>query len=73
MDTLSCIASNIGIPLYADECTTSMQQISYTRVLIQVDVTIMLSELVKMLDPQDKEFTQGVRYDWKPIYYGTCL
>lgn len=37
-DSLSRIGSVVGIPLYADECTAKQSRVSYSRLLIQMDV-----------------------------------
>lgn len=39
INSLSHIGSVIGVPLYADECTTHQKRISFARMLIEVDVT----------------------------------
>ncbi|KAG5626988.1 hypothetical protein H5410_012206 [Solanum commersonii] len=38
MDSLSRISSRLGEPLYADECSTKVDRISFARVLIEMDV-----------------------------------
>ncbi|KAG5594739.1 hypothetical protein H5410_035971 [Solanum commersonii] len=43
-DSLSRIASAIGIPMFADECTTKQTRISFARMLVEVDVTKPLPE-----------------------------
>lgn len=39
MDSLSRIGSTLGVPIYADECTTKQLRISFARILIEMDVT----------------------------------
>ncbi|XP_075076839.1 uncharacterized protein LOC142163451 [Nicotiana tabacum] len=46
--SLSRISSGSGIPLYADTCTTQIDQISYARVLVEVNVTKELPRSIKM-------------------------
>lgn len=43
-DSLSRIGSLLGIPLYADECTTKYLRVSFARILVQMDVT---KEIIK--------------------------
>lgn len=38
-ESLSRITSVLGVPLLADECTTSQLRLSYARVLVEIDIT----------------------------------
>lgn len=38
-DSLSRIGSLVGVPLYADKCTSRQMRVSFVRLLIEVDVT----------------------------------
>ncbi|XP_019225431.1 PREDICTED: uncharacterized protein LOC109207009 [Nicotiana attenuata] len=71
--TLSRIASGLGTPLYADECTSNASRISYARVLIEMDISKELPKCIKIQDPSGKEFEQMVEYDWVPQYCRKCL
>ncbi|XP_019244242.1 PREDICTED: uncharacterized protein LOC109224110 [Nicotiana attenuata] len=71
--TLSRIASGLGTPLYADECTGNASRISYSRVLIEMDISKKLPKCIKIQDPSGKEFEQMVEYDWVPQYCRKCL
>lgn len=73
MKTLSRIGSGLGAPLYADECTLVVERISYAKILIEMDVMKELPSTIIVQDPSGKFFTQVVKYDWKPLYYHTCL
>ncbi|XP_019246473.1 PREDICTED: uncharacterized protein LOC109226128 [Nicotiana attenuata] len=66
MDSLSRIGSGLGIPMYADECTTKVERISYARILVEMDITKPLPTKIIVKDP-------SVVYDWKPTYCSTCL
>ncbi|XP_016498965.1 uncharacterized protein LOC107817621 [Nicotiana tabacum] len=54
---LSRMASTIGTPIYADECTAKKTRVSFARMLIEVNIT---KDLL-------------VRYDWKPEFCQKCL
>ncbi|XP_070037188.1 uncharacterized protein [Nicotiana tomentosiformis] len=71
--TLSRIASGLGCPIYADECTTSTSRIFYARVLIEMDITKDLPKSIIVQDSLGKEFKQMMEYDWVPQYYKKCL
>lgn len=55
-DSLSRIASAIGIPLFAEECTTKQPRISYARMLIEVDVTKPMPNEIIFMDAQGHAF-----------------
>ncbi|XP_070057683.1 uncharacterized protein [Nicotiana tomentosiformis] len=61
--SLSRIASNLGVPNYADDCTTRINRISYARVLIEIDITKELSDKIVVRNPNGKSFEQEVTYD----------
>ncbi|XP_021862240.2 uncharacterized protein [Spinacia oleracea] len=56
--SLSRIGSLLGVPLFADECTTCQQRISFARILIEIDVTKSLPRNVMLKDPTGKIFKQ---------------
>ncbi|XP_056685637.1 uncharacterized protein [Spinacia oleracea] len=72
MDSLSRIGSTLGNPLFADECTTTQNRISFARMLVEVDVTHPLLHKVMVEDPHGKAFEQVVQYEWEPKFCDTC-
>ncbi|XP_075110496.1 uncharacterized protein LOC142181498 [Nicotiana tabacum] len=50
MDSLSRIGSGLGIPVYADECTTKVERISYARILVEIDITKPLPTRILVKD-----------------------
>ncbi|XP_055800406.1 uncharacterized protein LOC129869834 [Solanum dulcamara] len=70
--SLSRIASVIGVPIYADECTAKQTRISYARMLIEVNVTQPLPDKITVMDLHEKVFEQEVLYDWKPKFFPKC-
>lgn len=71
--TLSRIGSVLGRPIYADECTTRIERISYAQILVEMDVTRTLPNMIKVQDPEGQLVDQEVEYDWKPSYCPKCL
>ncbi|XP_056688217.1 uncharacterized protein [Spinacia oleracea] len=71
-DSLSRISSLLGVPLFADGCTTRQERVSFSRVLIEMDVTNPLPDHVWIEDANGKAFKQPVSYDWKPQFCKTC-
>ncbi|XP_070012294.1 uncharacterized protein [Nicotiana sylvestris] len=64
-NSLSKIASTIGIPIFADECTAKQSRISFARILIEVNVTKPLASKVPVIDDSGVIFKQVLEYDWK--------
>ncbi|XP_048494461.1 uncharacterized protein LOC125494741 [Beta vulgaris subsp. vulgaris] len=71
-DSLSRIASLLGVPLYDDECTSKGLRVSYDRVLIEIDVTQEIPREVAVEDPNGKRFQQKVLFDWLPPFCKKC-
>ncbi|XP_019227721.1 PREDICTED: uncharacterized protein LOC109209010 [Nicotiana attenuata] len=72
-NSLSRIASTIGIPMFADECTAKQTRISYARILIEVNVTKPLPTSIPVMNDEGVMFEQAVEYDWKPEFCEKCL
>ena len=70
--SLSRIASAIGVPLFADECTTKKTRISYARMLIEVNVTKVIPQQITFIDPNGRTFMQEVVMEWNPQYCDKC-
>lgn len=73
MNSLSRIGSGLGFPLYADECTTNVDRIFYGRILVEMDVTRELPNVIKVLHTNGRLFEQHIVYDWVPEYCPTCV
>ncbi|XP_060169363.1 uncharacterized protein LOC132600313 [Lycium barbarum] len=71
-NSLSKIASNLGTPICADECTSKKQRISYSRLLVEMDVTRAPPQYVKVMDAHGKLFDQFVSYEWWPQFCPSC-
>lgn len=63
----------MGVPMYADACTSKVDRISYARVLVEVDGTRKLLKTIKVVDPNGREFTQTIIYDWVPVFCSKCM
>ncbi|KAF3672647.1 hypothetical protein T459_05081 [Capsicum annuum] len=59
-------------PLYADECTKNQTRISYTRVLVDMNINQELPKEIEIVDPYGRKFIQQVTYDWKPVFCTIC-
>nr|XP_016463926.1 PREDICTED: uncharacterized protein LOC107786925 [Nicotiana tabacum] len=71
--SLGRIASALGKPLFANECTTKQTRISYARMLIEVNVSKPLPEKITVMDPNGQIFQQEVEFEWKPQLCPQCL
>ena len=58
--SLSRIASAIGVPIFADECTTKQTRISYARILVEVNFTKSIPQKIAVVDSNGKTFLQDV-------------
>ncbi|KAM3305836.1 putative protein isoform X2 [Capsicum chacoense] len=70
--SLSKLASAVGRSLHTDSFTTSMERISYARILIELDVSQPFVEKIDLATPYG-EFQQTVEYDWIPKFYKHCM
>ncbi|KAH0717608.1 hypothetical protein KY285_013639 [Solanum tuberosum] len=68
VNSLSRIGSGLRVPIYADECTTQVDRISYAIVLIEMEITKTLPIELKVEDPNGRLFTQEISYEWVPTY-----
>nr|CCA65980.1 hypothetical protein [Beta vulgaris subsp. vulgaris] len=71
-DSLSRIGSVLGVPLYADECTSKGLRVSYARMLVEMDVTQEIPITVAVEDPNGVVFKQKLEYDWVPHFCKKC-
>lgn len=62
-DSLSRIASFLGVAICVDGWTTRQQRMSFARVLVEMDVTVLLPDHVCIEDVNGREFKQHVVYD----------
>lgn len=72
LESLSRIGSTLGIPLFADECTSNQSRISYARLLVEIDVTRPLLHKIMVENPDGKCFEQQIVYDWEPPFCKKC-
>ncbi|XP_019263163.1 PREDICTED: uncharacterized protein LOC109240928 [Nicotiana attenuata] len=73
LETLSRISSVLRNQVYADECTSRVERISFARVLVEIDVTVPLPRMIKVQGPTGRNFEQEVWYDWVLDYCEVCL
>ncbi|PHU14260.1 hypothetical protein BC332_15465 [Capsicum chinense] len=67
MQSLSRIGSGLGVPLYADACTTTVDHISYARVLVEMDITKDFPKEIKVEDLTGRIFGQPIEEEDKMI------
>ncbi|KAL5190422.1 putative ribonuclease H protein [Glycine soja] len=70
--SLNKIGSAIGVPLVTDECIASKIRVSYAHILVEVDITKTLVKEVTNKDCEGRKITQGVEYEWRPLYCEKC-
>ncbi|WMV59334.1 hypothetical protein MTR67_052719 [Solanum verrucosum] len=67
-DSLSRIASTVGKPVYADECTAKQTRISFSQMLIEVNVSNPLPDEITVLESNGRQIKQVATYDWRPKF-----
>ena len=72
-NSLSRIWSVLGVPVYANECTTKVLRESYARILVEMDVTKDITHEIQVEDSSGRKFSQKVAYDWLPSFCKRCL
>ncbi|XP_010682612.1 uncharacterized protein LOC104897432 [Beta vulgaris subsp. vulgaris] len=71
-DSLSRIGSILGVPLYADECTSKGLRVSLARILVELDITQDIPREVAVEDPNGQVFKQNAVFDWRPHFCKKC-
>lgn len=72
MNSLSRIGSILGTPLFADECTTNQNRISYARMLVEIDVTQPLKYQIQIEGEKGQVVEHKVLYNWIPHFCSKC-
>lgn len=70
--SLGKIASALGKPMVTDECTAKKLRVSYARIMVEVDITKPLKEVVVIKDKQGNRIDQPVKYEWRPPFCQKC-
>lgn len=60
--SLSKIESDLGNPLFTDECTTNKLKVSYARILLEIDITKKLSETININDSEGRKIPTHVEF-----------
>ncbi|XP_021767732.1 uncharacterized protein LOC110732122 [Chenopodium quinoa] len=71
-DTLTRLGSLLGVPICADECTTRQLRVSFTRVLIEIDVTKPMPTSIWVERPSKELLEIRVVYEWAPPFCSKC-
>lgn len=71
-NSLSRIGSLLGVPIYADDCTTKILRVSFARFLVEMDVSKVVPKEIQIEDPNGRKFTQKVVIDWLPAFCIKC-
>lgn len=72
VEALSKVASAVGKPIHTDNFTANADRISYARILVEVDVSQPLPDMMVIETPSGPR-DQPIDYDWKPKYCNDCL
>ncbi|GLT27313.1 hypothetical protein SLA2020_023200 [Shorea laevis] len=70
-ESLSKIASYLGVPIATDALTAKRQRVSFARMLVEVEVMEQLPRVVPVVGPKGI-FQQPVVFEWAPVRCGKC-
>ncbi|KAH0633054.1 hypothetical protein KY284_035840 [Solanum tuberosum] len=70
--TFRKVASAIGIPLLTDGFSSKVEKICYTRVLIEMDISNVLSNTIVVETPSGP-WNQSIEYEWRPKFCNNCI
>lgn len=70
--SLMKIAGLIGKPIKADRATTEREMLSFSRVMVEVNVKQELPDVVEFVNEWGYNKLQEVKYEWKPIHCTNC-
>nr|XP_009612570.1 uncharacterized protein LOC104105862 [Nicotiana tomentosiformis] len=71
-ENLGRLASYIGKPLCTDKLTAHCDRVSYARVLIKIDVTQPLPDVLPVIKADGNIWNQEGEYEWKPMFCQEC-
>ncbi|KAL2250232.1 UNVERIFIED_CONTAM: hypothetical protein Sindi_2496900 [Sesamum indicum] len=71
-NTLGKIGSRLGTPIAMDSLTMKMEQVSYARILVEVDASKNLIDEVEFVMPNGITRKQPVVYEFTPKFCTAC-
>lgn len=69
--SLEKIGSMIGKPMFTDECTANKLRVSYARILVEVDITQKMVDVIT-INKKGQRRQQKIEYEWKPLFCERC-
>lgn len=69
---LSRISSTLGVPLFANECTSRKLRVSFARLLVEVDITKPLCSSVMIESFASDVVELKVQFEWTPPFCKKC-
>ena len=69
---LSCVASAVGKPLYADKITLTKKRMSFARVCVEIDASEEMITDFDLCCPNGDWITVHAVFEWIPIRCTTC-
>ncbi|CAI9112834.1 OLC1v1013328C1 [Oldenlandia corymbosa var. corymbosa] len=72
IDTLSRMASTLGLPIMTDELTASRDKVQYARILVEMEIKEQVPEQICFEDEKGNVQEQKVTYEWKPVQCQGC-
>ncbi|GKV50087.1 hypothetical protein SLEP1_g56803 [Rubroshorea leprosula] len=69
--SLGKMASYLGVPIATDALTAKRQQVSFARMLVEVEIMEELPQVVLVVGPKGI-FQQPIIFEWSPMRCGKC-
>ncbi|KAJ8427494.1 hypothetical protein Cgig2_028165 [Carnegiea gigantea] len=72
VESLSKLASMLGIPIKTDKTTKEKLVLGYARILVEMPVEGPFPEYIDFVNDSDRVVRQFIRYEWKPTRCNHC-
>lgn len=70
---LGLIASYLGKPLYADDCTLNQEILAYVRVCVEINLDFTYPASIPLVLDGKISLEFPVEYQWKPAQCDVCM
>ncbi|CAK8537463.1 unnamed protein product [Lathyrus sativus] len=70
--SLNKIGSALRNPIMTDECTANRLRVSYARILVKMDITKELPQIITIRDNEGEKIQQPIEYEWRPLFCIKC-
>lgn len=58
--------------MFTDECTAGKLRMTYISILVEIDMTQKMCEVITIKDNEGRKIQHKVEYEWKPQFCERC-